>query len=72
MPVSLIGSNLGLPSYVTESLASSRFTAVVWGISASSTASSASVVPATKARIWPLVEPGGILLKSWGRFSDGT
>ena len=65
-------SNSGLPSYSTSSVASLRLMAAVWGIWASSMASSASGVPATEVRTPPMSEAGGISEKLAGSSSAGT
>ena len=62
----------GGPSHWTSSFASARFTAVVCGIWASRTASSASSVPATAARTSPESESGGIFAKLEGSASGAT
>ena len=64
--------NFGSPSHWTWSVASARFTAVVCGIWASRTASSASSVPATAARTSPESDSGGIFAKLAGSASGAT
>ena len=65
-------TNFGSPSYWTSSFASERLTAVVCGICASRTASSASSVPGTLARTSPTSDSGEIFAKDAGSASGGT